>query len=149
MSVDFRFEPASLGDFDRLADLRLTVMRDSLDAVGRFDPERNRLYFEARFRPQFTRLIVIEKSLAGCVALGPCDDRLVLEHFYLTPEWQGAGLGSAVLQRLLKEADAAQKIVRLTVLRGSDARRFYDRYGFAQVGEDDVDIFLERAVAAS
>lgn len=140
----FSFIPAGPDDFDRLAALRLHVMRESLERVGRFNPERNRDYFRTSFRPDHTRLIAIDGQFAGCVAFGPWMEKLLLEHFYLTPEWQGRGLGGSVLAQLLNEADEHRLPVRLTVLKGSDAERFYTRRGFTPVGSEGVDIFMER-----
>jgi GNAT superfamily N-acetyltransferase len=83
--------------------------------------------------------------LAGCVAFGPGAHVWEIEHFYLHPAFQGAGLGGAVMTALLAEADAADREVRLTVLRDSDANRFYARFGFEEVGREGVDIFYRRA----
>lgn len=120
-------------------------MRPSLERIGRFDPERARARFPDTFRPKHTRLILdLAERLTGCVAFGPYDGSLLLEHFYLVPEAQGRGVGSAVLRCLMSEADASAKAIRLDVLRGSDAKRFYERHGFVETHRDEFDIYLER-----
>ncbi|MBT1155824.1 GNAT family N-acetyltransferase [Aminobacter anthyllidis] len=120
-------------------------MRPGLERIGRFDPERARTRFRNTFRPQHTRLVLNPAGqLIGCVALGPHDGSLLLEHFYLVPEVQGQGVGSAVLLCLMSEADASAKAVRVDVLRDSDAKRFYERHGFVETHRDEFDIYLER-----
>ena len=120
-------------------------MRESLERIGRFDERRAFERFRRSFRPQYTRLIINpDGSLAGCVAVGPSEDALLLEHFYIFPERQGGGLGSAVLRQLLGEADHVGLPVRLSVLRQSEAGRFYARHGFAVIGRDDWDVYYER-----
>jgi hypothetical protein len=57
---------------------------------------------------------------------------------------QGRGIGSAVLSRLLERCDREDAVVRLNVLRGSSARRLYERHGFTVETEDDVDVFMVR-----
>ncbi len=57
---------------------------------------------------------------------------------------QGRGIGSAVLRTLLIRTDAERAPVRLDVLRGSAARRLYERHGFTLEREDAVDVFLVR-----
>ena len=52
---------------------------------------------------------------------------------------------SARRRALLAQADAAGHEVRLTVLRDSDANRFYARFGFVETGREGVDIFYRRA----
>jgi len=145
--MQIRFSPADEADFERLLALRILVMREHLERIGRFDPDRARLRFRAGFRPTQTRLIEADGAFAGCVTLGRADDHFELEHFYLTPDCQGRGIGAAVLARLLAEADAAGLPIRLGVLQRSPAARFYERHGFRFTGEDEFDVFYERPLA--
>lgn len=141
-SIDFR--PASEADFETLLDLRIRVLRPHLERVGRFDPERARRYFREGYDPAHLRLVLVEGAFAGCVALKPDGDGLVIEHFYLDEAVQGRGIGAAVLRRLLAEADAAGKAVRLGVLKGSPAARFYQRHGFAWTHDEPYDDYYRR-----
>ncbi|MCX8572461.1 GNAT family N-acetyltransferase [Aminobacter sp. MET-1] len=139
------FAPAREADFERLFEIRLLAMRPSLERIGRFDPEQARARFRDSFRSQHTRLVLAPtEQLIGCVAFGPQDGALLLEHFYLVPEAQGHGIGSSVLRQMLAEADATGLPIRLDVLRESDARRFYERHGFAETHRDEFDIYMER-----
>ena len=47
---------------------------------------------------------------------------------------------------LLAEADALAKPVRLDVLQGSPADRFYERHGFRKIKEDEIERTYERPV---
>ncbi|MFC7721659.1 GNAT family N-acetyltransferase [Nonomuraea recticatena] len=67
-----------------------------------------------------------------------------LEHFYLAPELQGQGIGSAVLRRLLDRTDAEDASMRLIVLRGSAAQRLYERHGFTVEHADPIDVSMVR-----
>ena len=64
--------------------------------------------------------------------------------FYLDRRHQNRGLGATILKVLLAEADALGLPVRLEVLRGSPADRFYERHGFVKFDEDDVEAHYER-----
>ena len=140
-----RLEPASESDFDRLFDLRMQAMKESLERIGRYDVERGRARFRASFRPAFTRLILHDESgLAGCVALGPRDGCLWLEHFYIAPSYSGRGIGTIVMGTILAEADQSGLPVRLDVVCQSAAKQFYERFGFAETHRDEIDIFMER-----
>lgn len=72
-----------------------------------------------------------------------------LEHFYLDPRLQGGGIGTAVLRVLLERSDRDGVTVRLNVLRGSAARRLYERHGFTVDTEDSVDVFMVREPRAA
>jgi GNAT superfamily N-acetyltransferase len=53
----------------------------------------------------------------------------------LLPEYQGLGVGRALIEALLGEAREAGTSVQLKVLKGSPARRLYERLGFVAVAE--------------
>lgn len=132
-------------DFEALVGLRILAMRESLEAVGRFSPERVRQRLADSFEASVTRQIRLGDRMAGCVALKPRPEGgLLLEHFYIEPDHQGSGLGSQVLSSLLDEADGVGASVYLTVLVGSPANRFYPRFGFRQAGVEGVDVLYCR-----
>ena len=145
--ISFMLVPSSHDDFGRLFELRLAAMRESLERIARFDRQRAFERFASTFRPEHTRLIICpDGQFMGCLAFGPSEGALLLEHFYIFPEWQNKGLGSAVLIHLLDEADSAALPVRLEVLRQSDAARLYVRHGFVETHRGEWDIYYERAV---
>jgi GNAT superfamily N-acetyltransferase len=141
----YTFVPAVDSDFEWLAKLRVTAMRQSLEQIGRFDAQRAIERFRLGFRADHMQLIQLpDGALVGCVSLKPCDDGYWLEHFYLLPKHQGRGLGSAVLKQLLDKTDRTGLPIRLEVLKESRAQRFYARQGFIQIGSGDWDIYMER-----
>jgi ribosomal protein S18 acetylase RimI-like enzyme len=62
----------------------------------------------------------------------------------LLPEYRNRGIGTTLIQSLLKEATGAQKNVALHVLRWSSAARLYERLGFTMVSEDGVYLEMKR-----
>ena len=140
MTTSFKFEAVDEADFEALLALRVTTMRTSLEALGRFDAARARERFRSTFRPQHTRRIVVNDAAAGCVATWPEAGMIRLEHFYIDAPHQGRGLGSAVVEALLCEAAHTGKPFIVGALRGSTANRFYLRHGFVQHAESEWDI---------
>jgi GNAT superfamily N-acetyltransferase len=142
--VEWVLRPAEPADVEAIAELRATVMRPDLERLGRFDEHRVRQRLRDSFSPQHTSVIVSDGAFAGCVAMRPAEDGRWLEHFYLAPNLQGHGLGSAVLRTLLDRTDADGALVRLNVLQGSAARRLYERNGFTVEAQDPIDVFMVR-----
>ncbi|MEV2212881.1 GNAT family N-acetyltransferase [Streptomyces sp. NPDC050997] len=145
--------PAEPADVEPIVEIRAVVMRPDLERLGRFDEHRVRQRLRDAFSPRHTSVVLAGGALAGgalvgCVALRPAEDGLWLEHFYLAPEVQGRGLGSAVLRTLLDRTDADGRSVRLNVLRGSAARRLYERHGFTVEAQDPIDIYMVRVPGA-
>ncbi|WP_327345185.1 GNAT family N-acetyltransferase [Streptomyces europaeiscabiei] len=142
--ADWNIRPALATDVEPIAELRAVVMRPDLERLGRYDPHRVRRRFRDSFDPAHTWIIEVGGSFAGCVALRPAAEAHWLEHFYLAPHLQGTGIGTAVLHDLLARCDRTAVPVRLNVLRGSPARRLYERHGFRLETEDPVDVFMVR-----
>ncbi|MEU3689448.1 GNAT family N-acetyltransferase [Streptomyces narbonensis] len=147
--TDWSLRPGRAEDVEVIADLRAEVMREDLVRLGRYDEHRVRQRLRDGFSPAYTSVIELDGALAGCVTMRPSGDGagLCLEHFYLDPEVQGRGLGTAVLRELLDRADEAGAPVRLQVLQGSAARRLYEKAGFGVETEDPVDVWMVREPA--
>lgn len=128
--VDLKLEAVVLEDAPQLAELRVQAMRPGLERVGRFEPERAKQRLLADFVAEYTRHIVVDGLRAGFVVLRPKADDLLLDHFYLHPDFQHCGIGAAALAMLLDEADVLGKTMHVGALRDSDANRFYVRHGF-------------------
>lgn len=144
LSERVTFSAATAEDFEALLALRIAAMRESLERVGRFDPERARERLRQSFRPEHTSFVLLAGERIGFYAFRPAEDGFHLDHLYVHPSHQSGGIGSHVLRQLLAQADAAQKPVRLGALRESASHRFYQRHGFVQVSEDAWDIYYVR-----
>ncbi len=139
-SPQLQYAPVSEADFEDLLALRIEAMRESLERLGRFDPQRARSRLRSTFRPEHTWSIEQDGQRIGFYALRPEGDGLRLDHLYIRPAAQGAGLGGQVMRMILQEADRLGLPVRLGALRDSDSNRFYRRHGFVQTGESEWDI---------
>ncbi|KUN69780.1 acetyltransferase [Streptomyces canus] len=142
--TDWTLRAATPADVEVIVELRAVVMRPDLERLGRFDEHRVRQRFRDTFVERHMSIIMAEGRFAGCAALRPAEDGHWLEHFFIAPDLQGLGLGSAVLRSLLARTDADGEPVRLNVLQGSAARRLYERHGFVVESEDAVDVFMVR-----
>jgi GNAT superfamily N-acetyltransferase len=136
--------PVVEADFERLAELRVAAMRESLERVGRFDPERARARLRSTFSPEHTRCIMSEGEVVGFYAARPASDGWHLDHLYVHPRFQNRGIGGAVLQTIFREADAMGVPIFVGALKGSASNRFYQRHGFSKSGEGEWDIYYVR-----
>ncbi|HEY1174046.1 MAG TPA: GNAT family N-acetyltransferase [Verrucomicrobiae bacterium] len=131
-------------DFDTLLVLRIAAMRESLERVGRFDPERARIRLQNSFYPEHTQFILWEGERVGFYTFRLLADGFHLDHLYVHPSHQSRGIGSQVMKRLIAQADAAQKAIHVGALRGSESNRFYQQHGFVPVREEEWDIYYVR-----
>ena len=144
MIEGWSFGPVTEADFEPLLVLRTEVMREHLERVGRYTPERSRQMFRKHFDEPGARLILQDGVRVGCVGFRRSDQEIRIDSFYLDRRLHGSGLGTTILNALLAEADAVGLPVRLEVLKGSPADRLYLRHGFVKLKEDEIEGFYER-----
>lgn len=146
MTLPWRFGPAREADFEPLLALRIDVMREHLERVFRYEPERARRTFRAHFEEPGLRLLLVDGVTIGCVGFRVGAGEIKLDSFYLDRRHHNTGLGTAILKVLLVEADALRLPIRVEVLNGSKADRFYLRHGFVKLSEDAIEGTYERPV---
>lgn len=130
-------------DAQWMAELRAVVMQPDLQRLGRYDPVRVRQRFLDAFVPHHTRVVVLDGKDVGLVCVRAEDDAFWIEHFYLSPECHGQGMGGEVLAAVMADASDGVRPFRLNVLQGSPARRLYERHGFVLEHEDRIDVYLK------
>lgn len=138
------FGSVTLADFDALAALRIAAMRESLERVGRFDPERARERLRKSFHPEYSQVILLDGVRVGFCTFRPAADGHHLDHLYVHPDCQSRGVGSFVLKHLIAQSDSPGTPVHLGALRDSASNRFYQRHGFVQTSEDEWDVYYTR-----
>lgn len=139
-----------------LLTLYATVRKPELTGLGWSAAEQEafiRMQFDAQIRhyrgcfPDARYSVIwVGGERAGRMIVRHSDEEILIVDIALLPEFRSAGIGSALVRRLLAEADAGRLPVRCHVLQGSDARRFWERAGFvAQDGDGDgVYVAMER-----
>ena len=82
------------------------------------------------------------EGLSGVMGSQDVDDVTLIRHAYVTPERQGAGIGSRLLAHLLGLPH--QPLLVGTWADAAWAVRFYERHGFRLVAPEEKDRLLRR-----
>jgi GNAT superfamily N-acetyltransferase len=135
---------ASNNDLEDLVAIRLEAMRESLERLGRFNPGRARERFLGGFDANSTRRIEVSGNLVGFVVIKDLQSELLLDHLYVIPSAQGAGIGSEVLTQIFREADEIGRPIKVGALKESASNRFYTRHGFVFVASGEFDNYYVR-----
>lgn len=128
--------PVADEDFEAMLALRIEALRESLERLGRFNPDVARARLKSQFRPEWMQHLVVDGERVGYFTVETRDGELRLHHLYLRPAAQGQGVGAWVLD-LIKSRGLP---ITLAALRDSRANDFYRRHGFRAVEEQDFDI---------
>ncbi len=129
--MDLQYQPTTEDDFSELVELRIEAMRVSLEALGRFDRVRSIERFRSSFSPSKTKRIMIDDVLVGFFATTERNDELYLDHLYVSPQHQSCGIGSTIMDSLIKYSEEKMKPIRLGALKDSKSNEFYRRHGFS------------------
>ena len=109
-----------------------------------WDEREQRAIMEEKWRAKRFYRIVHDGETIGTIALDEEGEALHLSEFYIAPRFQNRGIGSRVLEPILREADAKGRAVRLECLKWNPAFALYERHGFRVRSETDVHYFMER-----
>jgi ribosomal protein S18 acetylase RimI-like enzyme len=79
----------------------------------------------------------------GVLVVEERDRELYIARIEIRPDWQGRGIGSAVIRSLMQEAASSGRALTLDVLHGNDrARALYERLGFQSFAQNETHIFM-------
>ena len=82
--------------------------------------------------------IQYEGREVGQLAMKQKDTEITISTLHLLPEYQGRGIGSAVIKHIISEARSHRFSVGLEVLKSSPARHLYERLGFRIINETEI-----------
>ena len=140
---EFVIYAAEPQDAEDLAALRVEAMRESLEALGRFDPQRARERFLKGFEPEQTYKLISGVMPVGFYVLRDRPDHIWLDHLYIHPKAQRGGIGAKAVSQIKAYAFAKGKPVRLGALKQSKANTFYQRHGFQHTHSEEFDNYYE------
>jgi GNAT superfamily N-acetyltransferase len=136
--------PVADADFEAMLALRIEALRESLERLGRFNPDVARARLKSQFQPEWMRHLVVDGERVGYFTVEPRAGELRLHHLYLKPAAQGQGIGAWVIEQLKTQGLP----ITLAALRESRANDFYLRHGFRVVEEQAFDVEYRWEAAA-
>jgi ribosomal protein S18 acetylase RimI-like enzyme len=89
----------------------------------------------------------VDECEAGRLYVGRWAEEICVVDISLRPEFRGQGIGTELLQALVREAAKEDKPLRVHVERFNRALRLYTRLGFRVLAEKGVYLQLEFAPA--
>jgi len=79
----------------------------------------------------------VDGEVVGIASVGPHEGHLALWKLYVLPEYQGRGIGSALLDSVVARAREDYPQIRLSYLDGNtSAEGFYRSRGFVEIGRE-------------
>jgi len=82
------------------------------------------------------QIILLDERPIGRMLVNRSDSAILLTDIALLTEYRNTGIGTGLIQDLMKEAADSAKPLHLHVLEMSAAVRLYERLGFSRLGTD-------------
>jgi ribosomal protein S18 acetylase RimI-like enzyme len=126
----FDLRPTEENDRELLWLIQCTSMRPSVEATWGWDESVQRAYFQAHYGEGSRQIIRVDGTDAGVLSFDIRPDHVFLRNVALLPQFQGRGVGTAVISQLMDQAARLGVPIRLQVLKANRARGLYERLGF-------------------
>ena len=116
--------------------VKKAAFREYVEQVWGWDDSYQRELHNRRFASQDLRIIQFCGTDIGFLATSRTSDTLKVNQIFILPEYQGKGIGSECMTRIVNRASLEQKSVVLQVLKVNPrGTAFYQRLRFTIVGE--------------
>jgi ribosomal protein S18 acetylase RimI-like enzyme len=137
MKPQYTLRPATESDREWLRWLHHATLREAVEAIWGWDEAVQDELFDRRSGFANRRIVQVDGQDAGVIGVTHRGDRLFLDDIEIAPEYQGHGLGTALIRDLHAQAGAEGIPLCLQVLVTNRARALYQRLGFSITGESD------------
>ncbi|HEU4342755.1 MAG TPA: GNAT family N-acetyltransferase [Candidatus Binatia bacterium] len=142
--MEYHLRPATGLDRDFLYRLHRVTMRDVIDKTWGWEEAWQRADFERRFRDYLAWVIYVEHWPVGTLCLEWRPDSLHVHEVQVLPEFQGRGIGTAVLWDTIEQGAARGFPVTLSVVAANPrAKQLYERLGFRVTGVEALFIHMK------
>jgi len=135
--------PAVSQDFEYCKRLYFTGMKKIIEELG-LDMAAQAASFLQNWDLAEVRIIAVGNSEVGWLQSSVRDDGLFVAQLFVDDPFQGQGIGTEVMNRLIGEASHLNQAVRLAVVKTNPALRLYERLGFHITREDDRKFYMKR-----
>lgn len=157
--MNIRLRPVEDRDDALLLELYASTRETEL-AMTPWTPEQKRAFVTGQFDAQKRhyagaypagthQVICLGEEPAGRLYLSRQADRFHILDLTIAPARRNAGIGSAVLLEILREAGLTGKPVSIYVETFNPSLRLFERLGFQQVSVDGFLVLMERGAATS
>lgn len=135
----YQLRPATQADYAFLYNLHKDTIRPSVEATWGWDEAWQQAYFAQKFDSNKRQIIVFEGQDIGAVAVEEGASEIYLALIEVATAFQGRGIGTAVIQSIIRHAHQKNLPMTLHVLKTNEAaKQLYERLGFAVTAVEDL-----------
>ena len=142
---ELHIRKAYVSDSEFVFTVKKAAFQEYVEQIWGWDESYQRELHHRRFTTQDLRIIQFCGTDVGFLATSRSHNTLKVNQLYILPEYQGRGIGTACMGRVLDDAGLRQKPVVLQVLKvNTRGIVFYQRLGFTIVGETTTHFLMKK-----
>ena len=142
---ELNIRKAMASDSEFVFIVKEAAFREYVEQVWGWDDSYQRKLHNRRFAAQDVCIIQFREIDVGFLAISHTLDMFKVNQLFILPEYQGRGIGSACMTRIIDDANLEGKPVVLQVLKvNTRGVVFYQRLGFTIVGESATHVQMEK-----
>jgi len=143
VSTQIQFRPACAQDFEYCKRLYFAERGWIIDEL-KLDRDAQTASFERQWDQTQIRILMVDGCDAGWMQSVSREGEIFLAQILVDAPFQGRGIGTEAMNRLIAEAASAGRAVCLDVVKINPALRLYERLGFRIVGEEQHKFNMKR-----
>jgi GNAT superfamily N-acetyltransferase len=140
--MDVQLRAYQAQDFDFARQLYFETMRWAIERVFGWDQAHQEASFAGWLNPDEVNIIMANGVDVGWIQQREDCGAISLGSIYVTPEMQGKGIGTRVIQTLLDLGRQHSQPVTLAVMKINPAFALYERLGFRITHEDEHKLYM-------
>lgn len=143
--MQYKLKQATSDDYEFIYNLNKLTMKKFVEELWGWDEEFQKKRFKEHFILDGLFVIIYNDNSVRRVGYKVLPDKVVLEEIQILPEYQGKGLGTAIINSLIKEAKKSNKYLQLQVLKiNKNAKKLYDHLGFSKYEETETHYLMKK-----
>jgi ribosomal protein S18 acetylase RimI-like enzyme len=140
---NYTLSAATEEDFDFVYQLKKIAYREYVEQTWGWDDQFQTKFHKDNFSVGNTKIIRAGDQPIGSVDVKEEDASIFISGLYLLPGHQSQGIGTKIMQDLIKDAEEKKKRLELEVLRvNTRAQKLYQRLGFKMEERDKEKYFM-------
>jgi ribosomal protein S18 acetylase RimI-like enzyme len=136
LTMDVTLRAATSEDKEWIYEVKKQAYHHYVENIWGWDEAWQRNNFESEYDRRVNFVVMLDDQLVGWLQLEYPPYQVYLGNIAILDHYQGRGIGTAVLTRIIGEASASSRSVALQVFKTNPrATALYERLGFRRVGE--------------
>lgn len=141
--MNITYRSATSEDYQFTFELKKVAEMDAITAVFGWDEDLQQELHRQEWNSGLPTIICLDGKPIGTYLLESKHDTLFFSRFFILPAFQGMGIGSQILQTIIKVSQQTHSPCKLCYRQGNRVGELYKRFGFIDYETDDVFVHMQ------